>query len=417
MIPVNRGPRPELLAPAGDVEKLGFAYQYGADAAYAGAGAFSLRAPSGLSLEDIESGMRLARAKGKRLYLALNAFARPQDMRLLPQYLEQLAQLRPHAFIVSDPGVFRLCQKHAPDVPLHISTQANSMNGETLRFWSELGASRVVLSRELSLAESAAMAGEAAAAYGLESEIFVHGALCISYSGRCLLSTYLNSRSANQGDCSQPCRWSYALCEEKRPGQYFPLEEDDRGSYVLNSRDLCLLPQLPVLLAGGFSSWKIEGRNKSAYYVANVTRVYRAALDDCLRQEAGEWACAGSWLEELGRVSHREYTDNFAFGVPGPEAFRYDQGQPLRGYDFAAVALGWDNGLLRLEQRNHLALGEELELLLPQGGQVRLPITALYDQNGKALDAARHPRQIVFLPAAAIPAGLSWPLICRRPAR
>ncbi|MBO7668132.1 MAG: U32 family peptidase C-terminal domain-containing protein [Firmicutes bacterium] len=403
--------RPELLAPAGDLEKLRFAFAYGADAAYAGAGEFSLRANSGFDLKEIEQGIGIAHGMGKRLFLALNAFLRDDDLKALPAYLEQLAPLAPDALIVSDPGVFRLCMRYAPGIPLHISTQANNMNSGTLRFWSDLGASRVVLSRELSLAQAAAAAEMA----DIECEIFVHGAICISYSGRCLISSYLTGRSANSGDCAQPCRWRYALCEEKRPGEYLPIEEDDRGAYFFNSRDLCLLPLLPELIRGGFSSWKIEGRNKSAYYVANVTRIYRAALDSFL-SFPDEWHCMEEWLRELEKVSHRQYTYNFALSQPDCSSYRYAEGQPVHGYDFVAVARSVDDGLLELEQRNHFQVGDEIEILLPNGGLCVLPVSDMFDDAGQRILSACHPKQIVRVPCE-FPSDAELPLICRRAVR
>lgn len=403
--------RPELLAPAGDLEKLRFAYIYGADTAYAGAGEFSLRVNSGLNMQEIEQGIGFAHEMGKRLFLALNAFLRDDDLKALPAYLEQLATLRPDALIVSDPGVFRLCQRYAPGIPLHISTQANNMNGETLRFWSDLGASRVVLSRELSLAQAAA----AAKAAGIDSEIFVHGAVCISYSGRCLISSYMTGRSANSGDCAQPCRWRYALCEEKRPGEFFPIEENEHGSFFFNSRDMCLLPLLPELMRCGFSSWKIEGRNKSAYYVANVTRTYRAAIDSFLI-DPNAWSCREEWLQELEKVSHRQYTYNFAVSPPDSSSYRYSESQPVRGYDFTAIARSWENGLLELEQRNYFQTGDELEILLPSGGLLFLPVSDIFDSKGQRIVSASHPKQIVYIPCE-FPPSAELPLICRRAVR
>lgn len=403
--------RPELLAPAGDLEKLRFAYIYGADAAYAGAGEFSLRVNSGFDLNEIEQGIGIAHGMGKRLFLALNAFMRDDDLKALPHYLEQLAILGPDALIVSDPGVFRLCQRYAPGIPLHISTQTNSMNSETLRFWAELGASRVVLSRELSLAQAAA----AAEAAGIDSEIFVHGAVCISYSGRCLISSYMTGRSANSGDCAQPCRWRYALCEEKRPGEFFPIEEDARGAYFFNSRDMCLLPLLPDLMHGGFSSWKIEGRNKSAYYVANVTRIYRSAIDSYLNDPSA-WRCLEEWMQELEKVSHRQYTYNFAISEPDCSSYRYAESQPVRCYDFAAVARSWENGLLVLEQRNYFQKGDVLEMLLPDGRLCLLPVGDIFNDAGERICSANHPKQIISIPCE-VPPGAELPLICRRAAR
>lgn len=403
--------RPELLAPAGDLEKLRFAYIYGADAVYAGAGDYSLRSGSGFTLSQIEQGTALARRWNKRFYLALNSFLRDDELKALPAYLERLSVLDPDGLIVSDPGVFNLCRRYASQVPLHISTQANNMNAETLRFWGQLGAVRAVLSRELTLKQAASVA----AASDIECEIFVHGAICIAYSGRCLISRYLTGRSANRGDCAQPCRWRYALCEEKRPGEFFPIAEDERGSYFFNSRDLCLLPCLPQLLSGGFASWKIEGRNKSAYYTANTVRIYRAALDSCL-SKPDAWTCRENWQQELEKVSHRQYTCNFAFSEPDESAYRFQDSQPLRSYDFAAVARKWENGLLYLEQRNHLRIGDVLEILLPGDGIWSLPVSAIYDEDGRRIPAASHPRQQIAIPAEQ-PPPMELPLICRRPAR
>ena len=409
MISQAKTVNPELLAPAGDLEKLRFAYAYGADAAYAGAGDFSLRAGSGFSLAEIGEGVELAHRSGKKLYLALNAFLRDEDLMALPPYLESLSEIGPDGLIVSDPGVFRLCRRHAPDLPLHISTQANNMSSETMRFWADLGASRVVLARELSLEQAAA-----AAVKGIESEIFVHGAICISYSGRCLISSYLTGRSANRGDCAQSCRWRFALCEEKRPGEYYHIEEDSSGSYFFNSRDLCLLPFVPRLMEGGFASWKIEGRNKSAYYVANTVRIYRAAMDSYRRGPSG-WICKKEWLQELAKVSHRRYTSNFAVSKPGADAFMYDDSRPVRRYDFAAVALSWENGLLRLEQRNHITKGDELEILLPDGEAWSVSVDAIYNEAGTRIYSANHPKEIICVPSRPLPK--AGPLICRRVAR
>ena len=274
-----------------------------------------------------------------------------------------------------------------------------------------MGASRVVLSRELSIEQAAAAVADS----GLESEIFVHGAICISYSGRCLVSSYLTGRSANRGDCSQPCRWRYFLSEEKRPGEYFPIEEDGRGSYFFNSRDLCLLPYLPQLMQGRFDSLKIEGRNKSAYYVANVVRIYRNALDSYQRS-AEDWTCKDEWLQELTKVSHRQYTGNFAISEPDADSYRYSDSQPVRSYDFAAVALSWDNGLLKLEQRNHIAPGDEIEVLLPDGGLWAIQVGEIIDEEGRRIASANHPRQLVYIPCSP-PSEIQFPLICRRIAR
>ncbi len=401
--------RPELLSPAGDLEKLRFAYIYGADAAYMG-GDFSLRGNAKCSLDDLAQARALADTMGKKLYITLNAFADNRDVEQLPAYIGELAKIAPHGLIVSDPGVFSLCREYAPDVPLHISTQSNNTNWRTAQFWAQAGARRIVLARELSLAEAA----EISRLGGLETEIFVHGAICISYSGRCLISTFLNgqNRSANRGDCSHPCRWKYALLEEKRPGEYFPIEEDARGSYIMNSKDLCLLDCVPQLMESGISSWKIEGRGKSALYTANITRIYRAAIDAYMADPT-HYMPQSHWKKELASISHRDYTTGFALGKPQADAFRYTDNSYLREHNFAAILTGSADGWLMLEQRNYFAAGSQLEVILPDGTNVQLPVQQIVDENGMQLDAARHPLQKVRIPNVLPEQKWQYPLICR----
>ncbi|MCR4962993.1 MAG: U32 family peptidase C-terminal domain-containing protein [Firmicutes bacterium] len=402
--------KPEILAPAGDEEKLFFAYRYGADAAYIGGRDFSLRAnAANFDLPQMERGIRLAHELGKKIYVAVNIFATNRDIRALPAYLTQLAELEPDGLIISDPGVFLAARQYAAGIPVHISTQANTTNWQTAKFWAEQGAKRVVLARDISLEEAAEIAG-----YGfLETEIFVHGAMCVAYSGRCLLSSYLTGRRANAGDCAQPCRWRYALMEEKRPGVYLPLEEDERGSYVFNAKDLCLLPLLPQLAAAGHASWKIEGRNKSAYYTANIVRVYRAAADAYFAAGAG-YRADPRWMAEAEAVSHRQYTLGFSLQAPQAGAYRYDEGDSLRGYDFAAVARDWRDGALQLEVRNHLAVGDRLQILLPaQCRNMDIEVVKLYDQNQNSISRAPHPKELVWMDCPTPPPA-SLPLLVRK---
>lgn len=398
----------EILAPAGDLEKLRFAYIYGADAAYVGGGAFSLRAVSGMDLDMLASARQIADSMGKKLYVAVNIFADNEEIRQLPDFLSALVEIGPDGLIVSDPGVFSSCREYCPQLPLHISTQSNNTNWRTAQFWKQQGASRIVLARELSLAEGAAISVQG----GLETGIFVHGAICISYSGRCLLSSYFNQRSANKGDCTHPCRWKYALMEETRPGVYLPVFEDAQGSYIMNSKDLCLIDRVPALVRAGFASWKIEGRNKSAYYVANTVRIYRQALD-CYLQEGAAYYTRPEWREELEKISHREYTENFALHQPDEKDFRYQSSQNSRGWDFAAVLHACKEGRLWLEQRNYFQIGDCLEVILPDGSNRLLPVSAIYDEEDQPLDAARHPKQSVSIPFAG-ELDCSQPLICRR---
>lgn len=402
---------PELLAPAGDLEKLKFAYLYGADAAYIGGGEYSLRLNSGFDLAGIKEAVELAHSLGRKLYVAVNSFLRNDAVEKLPAYLTELAKIGPDALILSDPGVFALAREYAPAIARHISTQANITNWCSAQFWYDMGAERVILSRELSLAEGA----EVSAKSDIETEIFVHGAMCISFSGRCLLSSYMTGRSANLGNCSHPCRYNYVLEEEKRPGEYFPIEEDSHGTYIMNSRDLCLLDHIPEIISGGFASLKIEGRNKSAYYVANCVRIYRAALD-AYAADPQHFMVDPAWHEELAKVSHRCYTEAFAKGAAGAESMRYDDGGYVRGYDFTAIVHGYENGYLQLEQRNHIAVGDELEIILPDASHVTVPVAKIYDEDGLPVAAANHPHQRIRIPFAGKIDG-EFPLIARRQAR
>jgi len=409
--------KPELLAPAGDMEKLRVALNYGADAVYIGGKDYSLRAAAGnFASGELAQAAAFAHSRGKKLYLAVNIFARNEDLEALPAYLRQAAAAQVDALIVADLGVFALARRYAPALPVHISTQANNVNWQSAAMWARLGAQRVILGRELSIAEAAHIS----AVSGLETEYFVHGAMCMAYSGRCLISSFLTGRDANRGDCAQPCRWRYTVQEEQRPGEFMPVEEDARGSYIFNSKDLCLIDALPQLLQAGISALKIEGRNKSAYYIANVTRVYRQALDAAYAAGEG-YTIREEWREELAKISHREYTHGFAFTQTAAQAQRHISADPVRGYDFVATAQRLEAGQLILQQRNHFKPGDTLELLLPRGGQLDLPVTELYGELGQSLSAAAHPQQTVFLPLTAEQqeALKPWklPLVLRRPAR
>ncbi len=402
--------KPEILAPAGDEEKLFFAYRYGADAAYIGGRDFSLRAnAANFDLPQMERGIRLAHELGKKIYVAVNIFATNRDIQALPAYLTRLGELEPDGLIVSDPGVFLLAKQYADNLPLHISTQANNTNWQTAKFWAANGAKRLVLARDITLDEAA----EIAARGFLETEIFVHGAMCVAYSGRCLLSAYLTGRRANLGDCAQPCRWRYALMEEKRPGIFLPVEEDSRGSYVFNAKDLCLLPLLPQLAAAGHASWKIEGRNKSAYYAANIVRIYRRAVDAYFASEE-TYRLNPLWLAEIEAVSHRQYTSGFALHAPQADAYRYEEGDSVRTYDFVAVACDWRDGLLQIEVRNHLAVGDRLQIILPEKCQnMDLEVCKMYDCNQMSISRAPHPKELVWVECQTPPPA-TLPLLVRR---
>ncbi|MGE4578452.1 MAG: U32 family peptidase [Desulfuromonadales bacterium] len=388
--------KPELLAPAGDMEKLETALDYGADAVYVGGDQFGLRAMAGnFSVAELARAQERVRERGKKLYLTLNAYLRPAQMPELRRTLEELRPLDLDAYIISDPGVLAVVREVDPARELHLSTQANTTNAQAARFWQKAGVERVNLARELTLDEIRHIRRETTV--GLE--VFVHGAMCVAYSGRCLLSTALTGRSANAGACAQPCRWNYALMEETRPGQYFPIEEDDRGSYVFNSRDLCLLEYLPDLVGAGVDSLKIEGRMKTLYYVAAVTRVYRAALDAYAADPAG-YVMDPAWLEELDKVSHRPYDRGFLFGAEDALVHAADS-RYQRTHDFVGIVRRVvDDGRLLVECRNRFFPGEELELIGPAMRQAHFVAGKLAAEGGGALEVAQ-PNALVLLPGPA----------------
>ncbi|NLY54825.1 MAG: U32 family peptidase [Firmicutes bacterium] len=402
--------KPELLAPAGNLEKLKFAITYGADAVYLGGPQWGLRAYAGnFTMDDIAAGVAFAHARGARVYVTVNIIPHNEDLVGLNDYLADLADLGVDAFIISDPGVLLAAKAVAPQVERHLSTQANVVNYASAQFWADLGVTRIILARELSLGEIA----EIKRRVDVELEAFVHGAMCISYSGRCLLSNYLTGRDANRGACAQPCRYKYHLVEEKRPGQYFPIFEDERGSYIMNSKDLCMIEHLPQLLTVGLSSLKIEGRMKSVHYVATVTKVYREALDAYFVDPAN-YRSQPHWLEELKKASNRGFTTGFYFGHPGPEDHVYKGELYQRQYDFVGVVESYDpdKQLLWVEQRNHFQVGDTLEVLAPQGEGGQMAVVALQTETGEAVDAARHAQMRVALPCQKPIAPMS---LLRRP--
>lgn len=390
---------PELVMPAGSLEKMKTALIFGADAVYLGGKEFSLRAYAGnLTLHEIAEGLKFARERERRVYITVNVLARNRDIDRLPAYLEELARLGVDGLIVSDPGVLRLAARYASGLPITVSTQASVCNYETAAFYRELGARRLVLGRELSLPEIE----EIKQKVDVELEVFVHGAMCVSYSGRCLLSHYMTGRGANQGECAHPCRYRYTLMEEKRPGQYYPIEEDDKGSYILNSRDLCLLEYLPLLIEMGVDAFKVEGRMKSPLYVASVASVYRQAIDHYQTQRSQfSIEQLSEWRQELSKTATRPFTNGFVEGE-SPWLQDIDKEEVLGRSEFCGVVKGWNQALERLEieQRGNFGPGDSLELLLPGGQVLPCPLEILYDEEGNPLDRARHPRQRVFLPLA-----------------
>ena len=368
----------ELLAPAGTMEKMKMALLYGADAVYLAGKGFGLRAYGGnFSREEMEEAVKYAHNLGKKVYVTVNIIPR-------------------NAALISDLGVFSLCREVAPNLPIHVSTQASSANWRTVKVWKDLGASRVVLAREVSVKEMADIRKKV----DIELEVFGHGAMCISWSGRCLLSNFFTNgrRQSNRGECIQACRFRYSVMEESRPGQYWPVEEDDHGTYIFNSKDLCMIDHIPELIEGGASSLKIEGRMKSVYYVAAVTAAYRKAID-AYYAEGGAYRVRPEWREELEKVSHRPYTTAFAFQNPDHSAQEYVKSQPEQPYDFVGLILSEDqrNHTNRVQQRNHFRVGEILEYLTPKGQVGLIKVEGLVNGDGEAVEKAPHPLEELTL--------------------
>jgi putative protease len=387
--------KPEILAPAGDLEKLKFALIYGADAVYAAGKNYGLRASAGnLSLKELQEGVNFAHSFDKKIYVAVNIFAHNKDLIDLKEYLLELNRLEIDGIIVSDPGVIRMAEEIIPEMSLHLSTQANMTNWSSAQFWKEIGFNRVVLARELSLNEIREIYNKV----NIDLEAFVHGALCVSYSGRCLLSNFMTERGANQGECSHPCRYKYYLMEEKRPGEYMPIEEDERGSYILNSRDLCMLPYLKDLITSGICSFKIEGRMKSVHYVTTVVKAYRKVLDSIYEKEDTE-ELINKWLLETKKVSHRDYTTGFYFDSPSAKAHNYDTSSYVRNYDFIGIVKGYnkDKKAYEIEQRNRFFIGDEIEFFTPSGYIISHKVEYMENESGDVINNAPHPQQTVYM--------------------
>ena len=385
--------KPELLAPAGDLEKLKVAFTYGADAVYMGGKLLGMRAAAkNFDAYEMEEGIRYARERGKKVYLTANIFAHNDDFNIMAEYFKSLRELTPDALIISDIGMFEVAREILPNMEIHVSTQANVTNYRTALFWERMGAARIILARELSLREIA----EIKSKVGIEIETFVHGSMCMAYSGRCLISNYMSYRDANRGECSQPCRWKYALVEEKSK-EILPVYDDDLGSYVFSSKDLCMVEHLPELINAGISSFKIEGRMKTAYYVANVTKVYREAIDDYFADPAIYTSKLHKYRESLARISHREYTKGFYFGRITNHDHAYEDVMQLRTQDFLGIILDYDEktGLATFEQRNKFSIGDRIEILQPIGDGFKQIVTELYDEKGIVVNSAPHPKQIL----------------------
>lgn len=395
--------KPELLIPASSLEVLKTAVIFGADAVYIGGEAFGLRAKAkNFTLEEMAQGVAFAHEHGVCVYVTANILAHNKDLEEAEKYFLELKEVAPDALIISDPGIFAIARRVLPDMEIHISTQANNTNYGTYLFWHQLGAKRVVSARELSLQEIRQIRDNIPP--DLEIETFVHGAMCISYSGRCLLSSFLAGRDANQGACTHPCRWKYALMEEKRPGEYMPVFENDRGTYIFNSKDLCMIEHIPELIQAGINSFKIEGRMKTALYVATVARTYRLAIDDYFTDPAKYYSRLPFYREEISKCTYRQYTTGFFFGKPDSDTQIYDNNVYCREYTYIGTA-GEKNGegLFAMEQRNKFVCGETVEIMKPDGTNIETTVMRITDDKGMNQMSAPHAKQSLFVGLANEP--------------
>lgn len=389
--------KPELLAPAGNLEKLKKAFIYGADAVYIGGEEFSLRvAADNFSVNDIYEGVEFAHRRGGKVYLTANVVPHNRDIDDYARYLTEVRDTGIDAVILSDLGMFAVTRELAPDLDIHVSTQANNVNYRSAAQWYTMGAKRVILAREMSLAEIREIRERTQPS--LELEAFVHGAMCISYSGRCLLSNYMAGRDSNQGNCAHPCRWKYYLMEENRPGEYMPVYENERGTFIYNSKDLCMIEHVPELIGAGLTSFKIEGRVKSEFYVATVVGAYRRAIDACFADPA-HYQTDPAWMEELKKVSHRGYTTGFYFGRPGAEEQNYASSAYIREYDMIGVVIDYNEktGMAKIVQKNRFFVGDTVEFLRPVGKFYTQKIREMTDENGVSLTVANRPQSIVYV--------------------
>ena len=383
----------ELLIPAGSLEVLKTAVRYGADAVYIGGEAFGLRAKAhNFTIPDMKEGIAFAHEHECKVYLTVNVFAHNRDIEGIREYFRTLREVPVDALIISDPGVFMIAKELLPNMEIHISTQANNTNYETYRFWYRMGAKRVVSARELSLEEIGEIRKHIPE--DMEIESFIHGAMCISYSGRCLLSNYFTGRDANQGACTHPCRWKYAVVEEKRPGEYLPVEEDDRGTYIFNSKDLCMVEYIPEMMEAGIDSFKIEGRMKTALYVATVARTYRKAIDDYKTSPELYRSNMDYYREEISKCTYRQFTTGFYFGKTTEESQIYDSNTYIREYTYLGMVEQTDTqGRMVLEQRNKFAVGETIEAMMFDGSNQELVVQEIRDDDGNIMESAPHPKQ------------------------
>ena len=387
----------ELLIPAGSLDVLKTAVIYGADAVYLGGEAFGLRAKAkNFTNEEIMEGIKFAHDHGVKVYITANILAHNDDLAGVEEYFEELKTIRPDALIISDPGVFTIAKRVLPDMEIHISTQANNTNYGTYLFWHELGAKRVVSARELSLKEIKEIREHIPE--DMEIESFIHGAMCISYSGRCLLSNFFTGRDANQGACTHPCRWKYSVVEETRPGEYMPVYENERGTYIFNSKDLCMIEHVSEMIDTGIDSFKIEGRMKTALYVATVARTYRKAIDDYLENPEKYKANMEWYKEEIGKCTYREFTTGFYFGKPTSETQIYDSNTYVKNYIYLGTVEERDaRGFAKIEQKNKFSVGETIEIMKPDGRNISTLVRGIYTEDGESQESAPHPKQVLYI--------------------
>ena len=394
---VYKGRKLELLIPASNLEVLKVAVMYGADAVYIGGEAFGLRAKAkNFSLEDMKEGIDFAHTRGCKVYVTANILAHNYDLDGAREYFQELKQIGPDALIISDPVMFTIAKEVWPEVDIHISTQANNTNYLTYQFWWKQGAKRVVSARELSLKEIRQIRDNIPDEMEIES--FMHGAMCISYSGRCLLSSFMAGRDANRGECTHPCRWKYSVVEEQRPGQYMPVYENERGTYIFNSKDLCMIEHIPEMLDAGIDSFKIEGRMKTALYVATVARTYGLAIDEYLKDPELYRSRIPFYKSEISKCTYRQYTTGFFFGKPDENTQIYDTNTYVKEYTYLGI-VGETNssGLYGIEQRNKFSVGEEIEVMKPDGENITVTVKRITDETGKDMESAPHPKQKLFI--------------------
>ncbi|MDO5390741.1 MAG: U32 family peptidase [Eubacteriales bacterium] len=389
--------KPELLVPASSLEVLKIAVIFGADAVYIGGEAFGLRAKAkNFSMEDMKEGIAFAHEHGVKVYVTANILAHNDDLEGVREYFQELKEIKPDALIISDPGVFMIAKEVCPEIERHVSTQANNTNYGTYQFWYQQGAKRVVSARELSLKEIKEI--RANIPDDLEIETFIHGAMCISYSGRCLLSNYFTGRDANQGACTHPCRWKYAVVEEKRPGEYLPVYENERGTYIFNSKDLCMIEHIDDIMDSGIDSLKIEGRMKTALYVATVARTYRKAIDDYLESPQKYRANMQWYQEQISNCTYRQFTTGFFYGKPDENTQIYDSNTYVKEYTYLGyIEEVTEEGLGRITQRNKFSVGETIEVMKPNGENVEVTVQRILDEDGNSVESAPHPQQRLYV--------------------